>query len=334
MRRTIAALLVAFLALLAGPLRTAFAGPGGDERSAPAAAPRPVKAVVGVWVDRITSMSLRENHFDVDFYVWFRWTGDASFDPLKSFDLANGSISSRANEVREEHEGYHYASCRVTAEVTQFFDVSRFPLDDHVLRLDIEDTEKEADFVEYEPDAANSGVAPDVQVPGWSVARPAASVGPHHYATNYGVTDLPSGGDGSDYSRYSLEIPLRRDGGGYFAKLFFGLFIAVGIALLAFHIRPTDLDPRFGLPVGSIFAAVGSLYVTSGQLPDTSVITLSDRLHILSFVVIFVSLIESTISLKIWSAGNEEASKRMDRISFWVLGGLFAIGATLAVVVS
>jgi hypothetical protein len=321
----VAVLVAAFVLTFARP---ALAG----DASAPPAAP--IKVVVGAYVNRVTEMSLRENHFNVDFYVWFRWTGgDKDFDPLKTFDVANGSITQRTGEVHEEHKDFHYASCRIDAEITQFFDVSRFPFDDHVLSIEIEDTQSEAEFVEYVADTENSSVSPQAQVPGWTIVGPSAVVVPHRYATNYGNIDLATG-NASVYSEFALSIPLKRAGIGYFAKLFFGLFIAVGIALLALHIKPTDLDPRFGLPVGSIFAAVGSLYVVTSQLPDTNIITLSDRLHILAFAVIFVTLVESTISLHRWSAGDEEGSRRMDRLTFRGMTAFYVVGAVLAVLVS
>jgi len=295
----------------------------------------PTKVVVGVYVDRVTDMSLRDNHFHADFYVWFRWSGgEKDFDPLKTFDVANGSITQRQSEVHEEHKDFHYASVRIEAQITQNFDVARFPFDDHVLRLEIEDTEKEAEFVEYVPDVDNSGVAPDVQAPGWTIEKSVATVQPHRYATNYGNIDLPDGAKGSTYSQYVLTIPLARRGAAYFLKLFFGLFIAVAIALLAFHIKPTDLDPRFGLPVGAIFAAVGSLYVTSQLLPDTNVVTLSDRLHILAFVTILLTLAESTWSLQVWSSGDEARSRRIDRLSFRALAAFYVLGSVIAVLVS
>lgn len=313
------------LAVLVALLGLASLARADDDK--PAA---PAKVAVGVYVDRVTEMSLRENRFKVDFYVWFRWSGgDKDFDPVKTFDVTNGSISQRQAEVHQELKGSHYSSCRCEAEITQFFDVSRFPFDDHVLRLEIEDTEKEAEFVEYVPDALNSGVAPEVRVPGWTLAKSSAEVNPHRYATNYGNVDLPAG-EGSTYSRFALSMPLERRGPSYFLKLFFGLFVAAGIALLALFIKPTDLDPRFGLPVGAIFAAVGSLYVTSQLLPDSNLITLSDKLHILAFVTIFLALVESTWSLHVWTGGDEARSRRIDKIAFRALAAFYLVASGLA----
>jgi hypothetical protein len=321
------AAVLAFLTFLAWTTSSASAG---DD--VPAA---PTKVVVGVYVDRLTEMSLRENHFHADFYVWFRWSGgDKDFDPLKSFDVANGSITQRQAETREEHKDFHYASVRCEAEITQYFDVSRFPFDDHVLEIQIEDTEKEAEFVEYVADVDNSCVAEGLQAPGWTIEKPSAKVVAHHYATNYGNIDLPAGDKGSYYSQYVFSIPLVRRGAGYFLKIFFGLFIAVCIALLAFHIKPTDLDPRFGLPVGAIFAAVGSLYVTSQILPDTNLITLSDRLHILAFATILLTLIVSAWSLHVWTSGDEARAKRIDKTAFRALVAFYVVASIVAVFVS
>jgi hypothetical protein len=115
---------------------------------------------------------------------------------------------------------------------------------------------------------------------------------------------------------------LARPNWGYFVKLFFGLFVATAIAFLELFIRPVDLDPRFGLGVGAIFASVGSEYIVTSSLPDTSVLTLADVLHILAFVFIFLTLAESTLSLHVYNGGDETAkqrSRRLDRWSFFVL---------------
>lgn len=331
MRRLLTILFVAFALLLAAPHRAQA------QEAAPAARERPAvpsKVVTGVYVTQVNGLSLRENTWHVSFYVWFRWS-DAALDPLRSFDVTNGVVT-KSQEVREKQGDTFYASCRCEAEMTQVFDVRRFPFDDHALRIEIEDTENEIEYLEYVCDSQNSAVAPDVAVPGWEIATASAEASRHGYTTNYGNLALERRADGfaSVYSQFTFTVPLERRGGAYFAKLFFGLFIAVGIAMLAFFIKPTDLDPRFGLPVGAIFAAVGSLYVTSSLLPDTNVITLSDRLHILAFAVIFATLVQSTVSLRIYTGGDEDRSRRLDRTFFWALAALFLVGSSIAVVTS
>ncbi|MBM4357942.1 MAG: hypothetical protein FJ096_07510, partial [Deltaproteobacteria bacterium] len=117
------------------------------------------------------------------------------------------------------------------------------------------------------------------------------------------------------YSKVSMPLFFKREGLSYFIKLFFGLFVAAGIAFLAFFIKPTDLDPRFGLGVGAIFGAIASEYVVAGALPDSAAITLADKLHIVAFGAIFLSIVQSTLSLHLFTNGDEERSKRLDKLS-------------------
>jgi hypothetical protein len=115
---------------------------------------------------------------------------------------------------------------------------------------------------------------------------------------------------------------------GLFFKLFTGLFVAVGIALLSIAIRPTDLDPRFGLPVGAMFASIASQYVIASVLPDTTDFTLADQLHVLAVSVIFLALFESVVSLFLTYAECHQASRKLDAVSLIVL----AIGTAATVI--
>jgi hypothetical protein len=325
-------------------LQDADAEPGGESgppndgaaNSAPAAASNDaaVRAYVGIYVNQIPSIGLRENEFVVDFWIWFRWRSD-DLDPMATFEVANGRIDAKGEAFRKELPEGHYAATRVTATITKFWDVSRFPLDNHVLEILIEDGDGEIDALVYVPDMENSGVSPQVRAPGYVVRQGTATVSEQRYQTNYGDTSLSTNNE-SVYSRFVFAVPLEREGWGYFAKLFFGLFVATAIALTSFFIKPTEVDPRFGLSVGAIFAAVASEYVVSRVLPDTNVLTMADRLHILAFACIFITILESTYSLHLYSSGDEakiRRSKRLDRASFLVLATAYIAGSVAAVLV-
>lgn len=118
----------------------------------------------------------------------------------------------------------------------------------------------------------------------------------------------------TEYSRFTLPLQFKREGLGYFIKTFFGLFVAASIAFLAFFMKPIDLDPRFGLGVGAIFAAIASEYVIVGALPESSGLSLADKLHVIAFSAILLSIVQSTYSLYLFTNNNEEKSKKLD---FW-----------------
>ncbi len=282
----------------------------------------PVPVYVGVYVNQIYDVSLKDNKFSADFWVWFRWQGD-DVNPLESFEVVNGRVDSKEGEYEDVVKGFKYAACRVNATITKFWDVSEFPLDNHVLTLELEDNENEEFKLKYIPDQENCGVNPKVEVPGWRFQKAWSEVVAHGYQTNYGDISLPTNNE-SVYSRFIYSLEVVRPGIGYFFKLFFGVFIAAVIAFLVFFIKPTDLDPRFGLGVGAIFAAVASEYVITSALPDTNVLTLADKLHILAFAFIFLSIAQSILSLRMFTTGREKASQILDRLSFPVFFILYS----------
>src|SRR5262249_37508907 len=112
------------------------------------------------------------------------------------------------------------------------------------------------------------------------------------------------------------------------------LYVSVAIALLACFIKPINVDPRFGLGVGALFAAVANTYVVGSYVPDTGELTLADILNILGILTILVTLIESTVSLWLYERYDEKVlSERLDRMSFRVMLGGFTL-ANLAIVLA
>lgn len=279
---------------------------------ASAAAPPegPDSVYVGMYVNRIYDVSLRDNKFSADFYLWFRWK-NKDLDPVKSFEIVGGEKTFQSEPYRTKDGDVNYAFSRVSAVLTQYWDVSAFPFDDHVLTVQIEDGDYEKETLTYVLDAGNLGKSPEIKIPGWALDKFYFGVAPYTYATNYGDPTLPAENQ-SVYSRFYCSVRVVRAGIGYFVKLLFGMFIAAIIAFLAFFIKPTDLDPRFGLGVGGIFAAVASQYVITSSLPDTNIMTIADQLHIATFIFVFLSIAESTMSLWLFNSGREQRSKTLD----------------------
>jgi hypothetical protein len=120
-------------------------------------------------------------------------------------------------------------------------------------------------------------------------------------------------------SRHSVSI---------YIKTFLGLFISVAIAFLSFVLKPGESDPRFGVGLAAIFGAVSSEIVVASNLPDMPYLTLADKIHLFSLFVIFLSLLQSCLSLRLLRHGNSALSARIDRIS------LFAFPIAYTVVVS
>ena len=95
------------------------AKPDAAKPDAPApadAAPAKVETIdVGIYLNQITGVDLRNNTFSVDFWIWFRWKNSA-LKPMDSFEVISGKVTSKTNCTHSELPGeVHYAACRIAA---------------------------------------------------------------------------------------------------------------------------------------------------------------------------------------------------------------------------
>jgi len=283
----------------------------------------------GIYVDRIINLSVKEAGWTVDFYLWFRWNG-TGVNPGENFQIVDATIESK--EKVDEHTigDERYVLYKVVAKITKFFDVSRFPRDDHILTINIESPASERPELLFIADKESSGVSSRVQIPGYSIYQQGVIEKPHAYGSTHGDPRLTVGIE-KVQSQLRMGIWIHRQDWGFYLKMFGALFAAVGVAMLAFFIKPTEVDPRFGLGVGALGAAIVNTYVTSSLVPDTGVMTLADIVNNVGIVTIFLSLLQSAISLYLYERKGKVALSRLfDRVSFVIfLAGYVIISLTL-----
>jgi hypothetical protein len=105
---------------------------------------------------------------------------------------------------------------------------------------------------------------------------------------------------------------------------------------MCFFIHADSIESRFGLSVGSLFAAVGNKYIIDYILPETSTFTLVDSLHALTFIGILVTIILSVYSLTLAKNNHLKRANKLDKkaarivlISYMVLNLFFIIKAII-----
>jgi len=279
---------------------------------------------IGLYLEGIIGLSIRDSRFTAVCDVWFSWRGD-DFDPADDLVVVDGSIES-IDLLDQWHEGdLHHRRYRLTAGITKRFQIDHFPLDRHLLLIAFESGALRRDELLLVPDLENTAVSSRAAVPGYRLEHLVGIEKPHSYRTARGEPGDWAGRKAT-YSQARFAIAIGRDGWGLFLKMFQALFVAVVIALLPCFIKPTDLDPRFGLGVGALFATVANAYLVGSYVPDTGEFALADMINLLGTVTILLTLIESTISLHLHDQrGDRDAARRLDRVSFGVtLGGFVA----------
>jgi len=278
----------------------------------------PVEVLTGIYVNRISDISISKSGWTADFNIWFRWDG-SDVAPGETFQIVNGIIEHK-DLVDSWTEGNdHYRRYSVRARLTANIDPSRFPFSDQALSIQVEDRINGADRILYVPDEIDSGINRLEIEANLEVTRALASVKQHVYRSDF--SDPGSPVDGLRiHSRFIYVFLLSAPGGGYYFKLFQALFACIAIAFVTFFIKPIHVDPRFGLGVGAFFAAVGNNIYVASVLPGSSGVSLASMINGIGLATIFLTMVQSAISLYLFDTrGKEKLSKLFDNVSFAVM---------------
>ena len=297
--------------------------------------PNPAVVETGVYVDRIVEISTKATSWTVDFYIWFKWTDpDPAIQPGDNFQVVDGEILSKIKKETYQGQKINYELYRVVARMTKFFNVSRFPRDDHLLTIRIEDSARQIHQSIYRADENASKKSSRVEIPGYHIYTTQVIVKPHSYKTSRGDPRLPEN-DKATYSQLIYGIGIARPDWGLYVKMFQGLFSAVLISLLVFFVLPID-KPRFALGIGAFFAAVAATYITKSQLPGVGIITLSDMINGIGLTTIFLTLLSSIIALYLYDKKKQKRlAGLMDKLSFIIiLVGYVTVNITIALAAS
>lgn len=279
-----------------------------------ALAAEPAQVVVGSYVNKIQDLNFKDNKYTLDFFIWFRWKPEgalADYKPLDSFEIINGKIENKGSIVEKKIGDLQYASARITATMAETWDLARFPFDSHAMQVNIEDSALSQNDLVFVADTANSKFGDEIDLAGWTESNFVARTVSKIYHTNYGDTSLPTDAR-SEYSRFIFSMDIERESYGSAIKLLSTVLLATAVAFVAFMVKPSDLDARFGMGVGALFAVAASAFIAASSVPDSGVMTVADEVHMIALAFIFISLLVSSLCLKLEVIGREERAFRID----------------------
>jgi len=80
-----------------------------------------------------------------------------------------------------------------------------------------------------------------------------------------------------------------------------------------------NIDSRFGLSVGALFAVTGNKYIIDSALPESTTFTLVDTLHGITLLFILTVIIATSWSLKLVKQNKLDRAIKFDFICAQVL---------------
>ena len=283
---------------------------------------QPDTVKVGSYVISVHDINFREKEYTARFWLWFIYS-NPEFDFSTQLDIPNAKTIEQPEIIKDSIDGKAWAIMKMKATMKEKWNVRDFPFDEQHLKIQIENTLFDENSLVFQPDLKGSRFDSEDALDGWIIGNFKVSSGTNLYETGFG--DSRPGRDAQNFSTFVVELDIHRDALGLFMKIFLGMYIAFLIAMISFTPHPWEFEPRFGLPVGGLFAAVGNKYIIDSLLPETSAFTLVDTLHTITFLSILLALVVSAICLKLYDSGQKELCVRVNRIGSRVVVTLYVL---------
>jgi hypothetical protein len=201
--------------------------------------------------------------------------------------------------------------------------INDFPFDHQKLNLFIENSQFDSQSLVFVPDTLGEHYDPRFTLKGWNIDSCNITIGIKPYETAFG--DPSAAKPHTEYSRVWVAVVIHRDVAGLFWKLFVGMYIAFFIAYACFYIHADNIDSRFGLSVGALFAVIGNKYVVDASLPETTTFTLVDSLHGITLFSILAIISATAYTLNLVKKDKIKQANRFDMVAAQVILALYVL---------
>ena len=283
---------------------------------------------IGSYVISLHDLNFHDKEYDARFWVWMIYK-NPEFDFAHRVEVPNAKDMEIQDIMTDTLPGNKiWVLMKLKCTMKQNWRVHNFPFDKQRLEINIENSEYDTRKLVFKVDTSGKHFDPKFVLDGWKISNFNTTAQNSRYETDFGDPTL--GRDVSEYASYVISLELNRNAWGLFLKLFIGMYISFLIALISFNVDQGDSGPRFELPVGGLFGSIGNKYIIDTILPESSLFTLVDSLHALTFIGIFIILAISVYSLQVFDKGQKERARRIDRMGRnWILGTYFLANAVL-----
>ena len=332
--------LAALLALAPRGAQGAASAAAGEEAAPAEKHAEQEKVIVGVYLKELPGIEVKSNTYLADFYIWFRWQGPV--DPTKSWEFVNivepNNISKVAVYTDEEkgdakpdklEDGSSYQVFHVQGKFTHPFDLKHYPFDEQDVTIELEDSKHSLAELVYQIEADQTAYEPHISIPGWELRAATPSISESTYRTNFGDPRVKAGEE--KYSRFTFSVHLGRPIIGYLVKTVLPVAIIMLITFLTFLIGSAYFEARLGLAITSLISAVALQLTAVSDLPSVGYMVLLDKIYNLSYAVIFFTLVESVIAVRLHDAGRDQAARTLDKVAL-AAGSVLCFGGMALII--
>ncbi len=279
---------------------------------------------VGIYLTAIQDIDTSQSSFLADFYVWTKSPADAP-DPLAKVTVVRAKTQTTLNEWRQKFSDQIWSLRKYRCELLNDWDLGNFPFDRHVLAIGVIPQSDEYTSPSYQVDEKYSGMADYVAPHGWHITDFKIFSQNVAYGSNFGD---PNATAPYQYNAVTASFLLIREPWRLFFKLMAGAYLAAGAALLGCFMKtnhPPVFAGRIGLQIACLFAAIINHREIGNAAGQRDTFILPDALQLLTYVLIFISLVLTLRSRSLNERNQETRALREERRVTLCLALLFLL---------
>ncbi len=235
---------------------------------------------VGIDINKIDNLNTASESFDADFFLWMRYTGDASSSDIVFTNATDPTLSVGEPLELTETATETYAMFRVQGTFGQPMDFHDYPWDTHGLQIGFQNKTLNDDDIIYVADAATldqpqeerllSGAdlsRPFNGIPNWEASRVWFSQNPQTSRSAEIDEDERAPGY-AQFSEFLVDVTYARDLSGFLVKNLLPLGLLVLVTYISLFFPAEQAGSRTGFAITSILTTAVLLGAISSQLPD------------------------------------------------------------------
>jgi len=306
--------------------------------AAEAAAPEPtypVTVTVGAYINDIQQLDLTTHSYNVDFYLWFRWTDpainpSATLEFMNSFQLWGHILTPLSEEPEQLADGSYYMALRNQDQFNTKLPLEHYPFDKQELTVEFEDNTLPSDQLIYVADTNPITLNPEISLPGYHIGTPSLTIVDKAYPTAFGDTSASAP---PSYMRVTLSMPVTRPLVTYALKLLLPILIVVCSGAMMLLVHPNYVDGRIGIGITALLTLVALQLTMNSQLPEVDYLMMIDMIYFAAYLFVVAGL--ALVVRGSWLAGadNLDLAIRRDRHGIaWLTGLYIAVTAAIMIV--
>ena len=216
-----------------------------------------------------------------------------------------GDFSILERVLRIQADGTVLNDLNFSALLSADYDLRRFPFDSQLLELQIESFRWNRDDLVFVADEDSIGFGRDFEIPEWRITRVASRIVEETAIRN----PVP-------FSRFVLEIGVEREPGFYLWKVMLPILIIVGLSWSVFWMTDERLAGRSRITATGVLTIVAYQFVIADDLPRIAYLTLLDKMTLISFGLLSVTVIQSMVVSR-FQPHDMARARSIDRTSRW-----------------